>query len=373
MRSKRKICSTLVIVIFIFSLLTNTVLFGPVLIFSKANPGDINQSWHNGTTLNVSVLHLEPRINWYDFQYNQSGTWVSRRNQQIDVNNSAEYRFIINISSDQGWDDIDYINITAWYDNGSDSTVYNQTQGGNLNFRLTYENLSGIAFYNMTWPHGGEATNGSLTELIVADPMGSPNNTECHNVSFTFIPGYQLRYAPGDGAWDATKNTTNDARSWNFNISVTDGGEGAAAPLTRWRTDEFGIYAYAEIASAGWPTIAGNPNDNVTAADNITVVTRSNGNYSLSVDVDQLNHTTHPTANMSNKTVWVRGGDLDVRNNFTGSGPIYFYGDDINYHVAEDNNISKSTNDVEFRCDIPIGQQAGDYEAAIRYHLKTET
>jgi len=372
MRSKRKICSTLVIVIFIFSLLTNTVLFGPVLIFSKANPGDINQSWHNETTLNVSVLHLEPRINWYDFQYNQSGTWVSRRNQQIDVNNSAEYRFIVNISSDQGWDDINYINITAWYDNGTESTTYNETLGGNLNLFLQYENTTGTAVYSVLWP-SNEVAIGSLTDVVVNDPLGSPGNTECHNVSFTFIPGYQLRYAPGDGAWDNAINTTNDARSWNFNISVTDGGEGAAAPLTRWRTDEFGIYAYAEVASAGWPTITGNPGENATADNNISVVIRSNNNYSLSILVDDLIHTTNPAFTISNESIWVRGGDLDARMNFTGSGPVYFYGDDVNYHIAEDNGSNKITSDVEFRCDIPLGQQAGDYEATIRYHLKTET
>jgi len=372
MMVKGKISSTLVIILLVFSLLTNTILFGPVIMFGKANPGNINQSWYNGTTLNVTVLHLEPRINWYDIQYNQSGAWVSRRNQQIDVNNSAEYRFIVNISSDQGWDDIDYINITAWYDNGSESTIYNQTQGGNLNFCLTYENLSGTAFYNMTWPDD-EVTIGTLTESVGTDPTGSPVYTECYNISFTFIPGYQLRHAPGDGLWDNTTNITNDVQSWNFNVTVTDGGEGAPTPITCNIVDEFGIYAYAEVASAGWPTIVGNPGENVTATSNITVAIRSNGNYSLSVDVDQLNHTVIPTANISNETVWVRGGDLDVRNNFTGSGPIYFYGSAVTYHVAEDNNLSKSTSDVEYRCDIPLGQHEGEYTATIHYYLRTQT
>ncbi len=90
------------------------------------------------------------------YQYNQSGTWVSKLNAQIDVNNSAEYRFIVNISSDQGWDDIEFVNITAWYDQGTDSSTYNQTRGGNWNLNLQYENTTGTAVWRMLWPHSGE-------------------------------------------------------------------------------------------------------------------------------------------------------------------------------------------------------------------------
>jgi len=371
MVGKRKIFSMLVMMSLVVFMFINTFVFMPMVMVGKADTGNINENWNNATTLNVTVLELVPRINWYDFQYNQSGTWTSRRNAQIDVNNSAEYRFVVNISSDQGWDDIEYINITAWFDDGNESTTYNQTLGGNLNLFLQYENTTGNANYTMLWPNT-EVTVGSLIETIVTDPMGSSLYTDCYNLSFSFTPGYQWRYAPGDGAWDNASNTTNDAYSWNFNISVTDSGEGALGPLYDWINDEFGIYSYAEVASVGWPTIAGNPGQNVTAASNITLITRSNGNYSLSVDVDNLLHTTHPTANMSNGTVWVRGGNLTASSNFTGSGPLYLYGSNSTYENAEDNITGKTTSGIEYKCDIPLGQQTGDYEATIRYQLTTE-
>ena len=133
MERRKKVFSTAIGAIIIISLVVNIFLYGPIVMIGKADPGDIPDFWHNSTTLNVTVLHFEPRILWYDFQYNQSGTWVSRLNAQSDVNDSAEYRFIVNISSDQGWDDIDYVNITAWYDQGNDSTTYNSTLGGNWN------------------------------------------------------------------------------------------------------------------------------------------------------------------------------------------------------------------------------------------------
>jgi len=202
---KSKVFSMLFVVGLIVSMFTNAFFFGHLIIFSKADPGDISENWHNETTLNVTVLQLQPRINWYDFQYNQSGTWVSKLNTQIDVNNSAEYRFIVNISSDQGWADIDYMNITAWFDNGNDGTTYNNSGnlGGNLNMYLQYENTTGAASYNMLWPDDEVTFNsGDCTEALVTDSSGSPGNTECHNITFPFIPGFQIRYSPGDGAWD---------------------------------------------------------------------------------------------------------------------------------------------------------------------------
>jgi hypothetical protein len=372
MEQRRKLFTTLVGITIISSMVVNIFLMSPLIMIGKADPGDIPHFWHNSTTLNVTVLHFEPRILWYDFQYNQSGTWVSRLNTQSDVNNSAEYRFIVNISSDQGWDDIEYVDIYSWYDQGSDSTTYNQTHGGNWNLYLQYQNTTGTAVWRMLWPHGGEFTQGVYTDSVEFDPYGSIDHTECHNLSFTFIPSYQVRYAPGDGAWDGTSNVTNDVESWNFLMEVTDSGEDAPGPIMIWIIDEFGIYSYSEIVSAGWPTIIGHPGENATANSNISLITRSNGNYSLTTDVDTLVHRTFPAATISRERIWVRGGDLNIYNNFTASGGgIYFYGALSTYHLAQANGTALTTDDVQYKCDIPLGQIAGDYAAPIRYHLTT--
>ena len=196
---KHRFVSIAVIILLIIYFCTNIFQFVPFVIFTEANPGDISESWNNATTLNVTVLQLQPRINWYDFQYNQSGTWISRLNQQIDVNNSAMYRFVVNVSSDQGWADIEYINITAWFDNGDDTSIYNQSAGGNINLFLQYKNTTGTANYSLLWPDD-EVTIGTWSEKNETDIYGSPGHTECHNLTFLFIPGYQFRYAPGDGS-----------------------------------------------------------------------------------------------------------------------------------------------------------------------------
>ena len=365
---KRRIYTVLVVTTVVFAFSTGIFWFEPLVIKNvSANPGDVSEYWNNETTLNVTVLYRQPRINWYDFQYNQGGTWISRLNTQSDVNGTAEYRFIVNISSDVGWENITYINVSAWYDQGNDNTLYNQTLGGTLNLFLMYENLTGTPTWRMLWPTGGEVTGFNHTERVVFDSWGSPRFTECHNLTFSFVPGYQFRYAPGDGSWNTSRNATNDAESWNFQVSASN-EEG----YTSWIHDEFGIYSYTEIVSTGWPVIYGYPGQNATAETNITMVTRSNGNYSLSVNVENLTHRTHPTANMSRTLIWIRGGDLDTSRNFTGPADLlYLYGSAIAYHIARQNGTSLTTSDIEYKCNIPLGQTAGEYEAPISYHLMT--
>lgn len=365
---KQNIYSVLVVTVIILSLFTGIFCLVPFVVKNaQANPGNISEEWNNATTLNVTILYREPRFNWYDFQYNQSGNWVSRLNTQSDVNASAEYRFVVNISSDSGWENITYINITAWYDQGNANSVYNQTLGGNMNLFLQYENLTGTPAWRILWPNSGEVTGFKYRERVVRDPVGSPRFTECHNLTFSFVPGFQFRYAPGDGSWNTTRNATNDLQSWNFKMYASN-----EQGYVSWIQDEFGIYSYTEIVSAGWPAIYGYPGENATAETNITLVTRSNGNYSLSVDVGNLTHRTHPTANMSRKLIWLRGGDLDISRNFTTfTDLLYLYGSALAYHINQANGTSLTTSDVEYKCNIPLGQTAGEYTAPISYHLRT--
>jgi len=365
---KQNIYSVLVVTALVLSLFTGMFCLEPFVVKNaQANPGNISEKWYNATTLNVTILYREPRINWYGFQYNQSGTWVSRLNTQSDVNASAEYRFVVNISSDNGWKNITYINITAWYDQANANSVYNQTLGGNMNLFLQYKNLTGTPSWRMLWPSGGEVTGFMYRERVMHDPVGSPRFTECHNLTFSFVPGFQFRYAPGDGSWNTTRNATNDLQSWNFKMYASN-----EQGYVSWVQDEFGIYSYTEIISAGWPAIYAYPGENATAESNITLVTRSNGNYSLSVDVGNLTHKTHPTANMSRTRIWVRGGDLALPNNFTAFNDIiYLYGSAGTHHLNHANGTSNSTSDIEYKCSIPLGQIAGEYTAPIRYHLKT--
>jgi len=97
-----------------------------------------------------------------------------------------------------------------------------------------------------------------------------------------------------------------------------------------------------------------------------------NWNFSFSVEFGNLTHYTHPTANMARKLIWIRCGDLDTSRNFTGASDLlYFYGSAIAYHIARENGTSLTTGDIEYKCNIPFGQTAGEYTAPISYHLMT--
>jgi hypothetical protein len=368
----------LISITLIISLFTNIFILGPLVTITRADPGDIPSSWDNSTTLNVTVLENEPRINWYDFQYNNSGTWESKLNQQIDIDNTAEYRFKINISSDQGWSDIDYINITAWHDLGSEASNYNGTAGGNINLNLSYINTSGTASWYLAWPDD-EVTlvTGDCNETEETDPDGSTGNTECYNITFAFIPSYQFRYAPGDGGgWD-TSVGHNDIWSWNFNITVEDasGYLSDNNPTKGGVDDEFGVFSYTEISSVGWPTITGSPGDTPAYNDSfITIETRSNGNYSLSVNLSELVHEVNPVYTIANTSILTAGGDIGTLNAFSGTGPQWYYGATGGvYETALNDGTSNSTTDIEWAVNIPLGQYPGEYESIIYYHLLTET
>ena len=444
---------------------------------TKASNAGNNSDWHNTTYLNVTIEAKFPRILWYDFQKctsytgtappNSSATWESRLNQMIEVDNETWYRFIINISSDQGWDNIEYINITCWHDNGTleNGTDYNYTAtnltrnlGGNRNFFLCYDNTSNVTGnYTLRYPlNNTELTIGNWTEENVTDLLGV-SSTETHNLTFEFKPGYQFRYASGPGEGNSWVNYSvnndggypigdhydpvtgcwealNNSWSWNFNITVRNAGERWEDSSYRsWVHDEFGVYSYTEIVSATNALIEGAPDDRTYSTNssshfnqatyggdgnshNVTLRTRSNGNYSLAVHVPNLEHTANASTNQSlildNKYIFVRGGTRTAALNFTNTGRSYIYlygtgdgngllanitsweshetngtskytgeaGDDGFSEVYPDyydnttyNGLNNESHYIEFSAKVPFGQWPGKYSANVYYHLRTQT
>lgn len=309
----------------------------------------------------------EPIIIWYDLQTTDGDSVL---NSKIDV--GQEYRFSMVIISDQGWEDIEYIDIHAWFDYGNDDSTYNQTQGGNTNFHLRYENTTGVANYSILWPNI-EVTKGTLTEKIESGPTGYSEQCEFNRITLSFIPGFQFRYAQGDGSWSKSKNTINDINSWNFRIEVTDKGDYTTCSYTASIVDEFGVNSYSEIVSAGFLDISGNPGENASADSSIIVKTRSNTDYTLSVNIETLYHETNPTATISNENIWVRGGDQLEFTNFTADEETYLYGSKSSYQEADNDDNKKITDNIDYKCSIPIGKIPGNYSGKQCYTMRTET
>jgi len=496
-RVERKLISTFVLVLLVAaSLVTSFVSFTkdmpmPYIVKAGNTWEDCSNNasaHHNATWLNVTIESKYPRILWYDIQKftgakenndttfpdSTDSNWMSIRNNMTEIDNATWLRVVINISSDQGWENIDYINISGWHDNGTleSGTDYNNSdnQGSNRNFMLSYENRTSNANYTIFWPRNKtELTKGDYTERVVTDNLGISGSTETHNLTFQFKPGYQFRYAPGpDGIGDSWINYSvintegfpstnksgiidyetsswealNNSWSWNLNISVSNkgmrggeaGGTYANDNYTSWVLDEFGVYSYTEIVSAASASIMGAPGDNASTASsnpfhssshNVSLKTRSNGNYSLLVNLSDLRHSAYDLVTdpqvkenltLDNDNIWVRGGTRTTPMNFSDSDVIYInlYGtlseytsgaSAINtYEIAEVNGTCKLTGEIsdsgddtgprfpnyystyleydsqnenstyiEFTCDIPTGQWAGKYSTNVYYTLITET
>ena len=378
MRYKRfKFMPTLVVITLMVSVITSSLLIGPFIRLGSANPGDVSDSYYNSTTLNVTVLENEPRVLWFDFQYNNSGTWESKKDAQIDVNESAEYRFIVNVSTDLEWANITYVNVTAWYDGGSDASAYNDSTGGNKNLFFVYDNTSGADSFSLSWPDDEvQKVDADCTLNSASDPNGAEAFTEARNLTFAFIPSYQFRYAPDPGS---TGDAYNDPWSWNFNITATATGGYLSydSPSYGDSIGEFGVYSYTEIVSAGWPSVLGSVGEmgytnGTGGSGNISITTRTNGNYSFSVNVTNLTHDETGSNWIENTSIYVAGGNLTL-SNFDGANPLYFYGGAASYIFARNNSNSMDTDPVQYAVDVPMAQFPGDYTATIFYHLKTET
>ena len=337
------------------SLFTNgMVIMVPLVKITEAV--DITSWSDTNTTINVTVLSTEPIINWYDFQ-NSSG--ISKLNTWIDV--EEQYKFCINITSDQGWADVDYINITAWHDNGSESTTYNNSGnlGGNLNLYLQYQNLSGTASWSMLWPDDEVNFNaGDCTETVIS--------ANTHNLTFVFTPRNQTRYAPGDGGWD-TNAGHNDTRSWNFNTTVAD-----ASGYKSYVENEYGYYMYSHITQVtDDPSGSGVPGqNNIQLSPNATVITQCNANYSLYTNLPNLTRAGGGYW-ILNTSLSAAGGNLS-RTNFDGNNPLYLWGTDATYRSHLNNSYNDSV-EVTYWVNISMGTLSGSYTATVTYTINGQS
>lgn len=338
--------------------------------FSIVNPYDLNvntlkggsgdlETWFNESKLYVSLIVDQPQVWRYGLESLEGGSWVDRTNQQITVDNQTKHRFMIQVVSYKGWSNISYINVTSWYDNGTDPSSYNETHGGNYNMRFVYDNTSNTtADISMLWPHhevrdfNGYEEN--VTDEFVGDPTFGPtetqepeypketfyNDTVCKKIYFEFIPGCQFRYAPGPATWDDTNSTVNsfigheeylnNEKSWNFNITAItyDSFESSIA-------DEFGVYSYTNIVQAGDPVIIGEPlhyrstnssNPYNDKSLNVTIQTVTNGNYSLCVNLSgDLVNIDNPSEVIDGERVYIRGGTRTTPGQFSDGGQDYVF------------------------------------------------
>ena len=237
------------------------------------------------SSTHISVDTAYPHITRVEFR-DQSN--VNRVNQQVDVGDT--YYFLVdsyyNVSGTDEWGSID-ISIKAWYDGNSEIMSFsNAPAGGNIRFEIDYDD--GTGSWNLVEPSTGEIVLGSAgTPYTYKDVDGNIHHVVSINMTIT----QQIRYAPGDGSWDAATNNHiasdafNDADSWNFNVTVVDSKHPSAKDF--W-CDEFGIYAYTEVGAQDNPEGAGPPGSTIYLDRPSKLIVKSNLPYYVTVNVTDL-------------------------------------------------------------------------------------
>ncbi len=296
-----------------------------------------------------------PVINSYNLM-NSSGSKLNDATGLLDVNN--EYFFTINVTEPDGWEDIAYINITSWYDSGDDSTVYNQTLGGNLNMYLQYENISGIANFNMLWPD-------DEAQIVLTNCSERIINSTTRIVNISFKPLNQVRWASSNETWNTSQNDFNDPYSWNFNITVTD-----ETDRSDWKIDEYGVYKFTYISpSQDWVDVYALPGFSDTS-NIVTIVYSSNYKFNMTIYFEENlnNQTWSRTIPIANNVDILADADLsdDITSDMTFLGIGEIFSIDI-FNVSgifNINSVSQTVN-VQFRVYIPFGTLGVKYTARV--------
>ena len=328
------------------------------IIGNGATSGEDTVDWFVDTVelrVKTQFVYAAPFINSYDL-LNTTGSKLNNIAGLLDVN--SEYYFSINITDSNGWEDIEYIEIKAWYDNGSETTTYNQTTGGNLNIYLQYENTTGSANWNLIWPD-------DEVQLILANCTETIINSTTRIINISFKPRSQVRWAGGDGEWDTTQNTTNDPYSWNFNITVTD-----AADLKAWKKDEYGVYKFTSVQPASdWVDVLAEPGFSDTSSI-VTITYSSNYNFNMSVYFEEnlTNITWSDVIPIANSVYILAGADpnddIISDKQFQGIDEINAIDIFNDSGAFSSDNISQTV-DVQFSVYIPFGTSGGKYTARV--------
>jgi len=301
-----------------------------------------------------------PVINSYDLR-NSTGSKLNNATGLLDVN--REYYFTVNVTAKYGWVYIDYIDITAWYDQGSENSLFNQTAGGNLNMHLRYENVTGNASFKLLWPK-------NEVQLITSNCTQTIINTSTRIIKISFKPLNQTRWAGSNNSWNAAVNTTNDPFSWDFNITVIE-----MSGLKAWKVDEYGIYKFAMLLpDKNWVDVQAPPGYNATT--NIVNITYcSNYEYNLSIYFEEnlTNVSSGDSIPIANNVYICANADMtdDI------TSDMMFYGiresnaiDIINLSgIFHRNNTSQFVR-VQFNVFIPFGTIQGEYTSHVATKIK---
>lgn len=340
----------------------------------SASGADVSTDYDDSTELTITTfgVQLNYRNITQEGTIEEGGNSILNNNQG-DVN--TETNVTLNFTSTDGdIGSVNYFNITAWFDEGSNSNYYDDVSGANYRWKLMMENTSNT----------GNEANWSLesthpnNEVIFNDAERLYHNQTTQNWTISINFNYQVKHAlPDDGAWGGTPDTQN---TWNVNWT-------SSQPVydlnTTWH-NEFGIYKYVYVSSSSDPTGSGAPGETISGdsqnslRSNVTFRTNDAFNISTqfnntldngpNADADDGTHSI-PINNVGVRTDWVDGiGSYETFSSLGEEVMLNFSGGP---HAAYPSGIEQEF-DTYWQVSIPLGQYADTYKTTIIYKIQME-
>jgi len=372
-------------------LLTVAIAFGMLLIVSVGAIAPDSPSDRSDNSRNVGVNVVNPRINncsiWNTGPNGVVNLWprgddLNLTNRQIDVNTQPALNityFLVNVSlfGGGGLTDISSVNVTAWFDNNSetDRSMTWPRQYPNRNLTINYSYVTGAE--NLLYPTSGEVTAETFH-------IGFTNATT-QEVGLGFRWGPNIRWATGPGAWTTTAGW-NDLKSWNFACRVTlkAGGDPTDWEET-WHKMEFGTYKYTALSVSGNPTATQPPGSGwrgFLGSPDQQVTYNSNAPFNLTANISDLKRT-GGGANLPSKNLGITGENLKTMGTFwtgssNGNGKIFIagangtgYSSFVYINSGNGNLTGTGPTYIEWYVSVPVGTQEGTYTALIDWLLST--
>jgi hypothetical protein len=316
----------------------------------SVNVSDGSQ-WTNETY--QFIMHqFSPEINTFDL-VNSSGSKLNNQTGLVHVN--LEYIFSVNVTDKNGWEDVDFINISCWYDQGDELSTYNQTAGGNVNLYVQYENTTGSGMFRLCWPDD----EASLCLLNCSEQR--INDTTCL-INMSFIPGNQTRCATSNETWTDTEGMFDDPFSWNLKCVVVDSFSNMIS-----YENEFGVDYYSAIRAPDFVEIIGAPGM-IEQSNVFTIDFISNADYTLMIYFDEN------LSQIGGSDIIGIGGNLSVLENTNSEDDIFvnttFAGTGVSNAITVFDGREAPVNgtmnsvDVQFELFIPFGTW-GTYSSSV--------
>ncbi len=344
--------------------------FSLFLGLGQAMAGDIGLDDDTDNTLGADVVSAQPEITGFDITDVTDG---SQMHTQLDVNTT--YYFNVTVGDPDGWGDVQWINIRAWYDGGTSELTFDAQASAGANYRLdlNYTNLGPL-------PDPALSEWSQAEGNFVYDSGNSSIFTNVVNENYTFKLAFKLnnQIRQADIPSILVPGGYNDLGSWNAEVRAKDFGNPDITNQANATNvyHEFGVFLFTNVSiGANWNTGPISPGGNAVTGT-VTVTHAANRDYRMSVWFNTTLTSGANTIPITDINITAAGdaGDAITTDTFFSGLDIgnreYIHGSGAT-QKAHDTAGDSETTGVQFGVSVPFGTPSGTYVATLTIRVET--